>query len=230
MPSSNLRLAAFSLAALAAILLWDVSGLDLPLARAMGGAEGFPLRDTWILATLLHAGARDIAWLVFVALCLQVAWPVGVLRQVPSARRVQIVVSAMIAWALVGLMKYRSHTSCPWDLEAFGGVARHLSHWASWSAADGGPGRCFPAGHATAGFAFVGGYFALRRDLPELAARWLACALAAGALLGVVQQLRGAHFLSHTLWTAWLCWVASWACDPWFAPRERPAPTVAIRR
>jgi len=25
--------------------------------------------------------------------------------------------------------------------------------------------------------------------------------------------VRGAHFMSHTLWTGWLCWVTGWLCD-----------------
>jgi membrane-associated PAP2 superfamily phosphatase len=46
-----------------------------------------------------------------------------------------------------------------------------------------------------------------------VARRWLIAALAAGLLLGLVQQLRGAHYLSHTLWTAWICWAVGFAID-----------------
>ena len=46
---------------------------------------------------------------------------------------------------------------------------------------------------------------------PQLAQRWLALALAAGCLFGAAQQLRGAHFMSHPLSTACICWVAAWA-------------------
>jgi membrane-associated PAP2 superfamily phosphatase len=31
-----------------------------------------------------------------------------------------------------------------------------------------------------------------------------------GFILGISQQMRGAHFMSHTLWTAWLCWTVGW--------------------
>mgnify|MGYP003449324878 CR=1 FL=1 len=37
-----------------------------------------------------------------------------------------------------------------------------------------------------------------------------------GFALGAVQQLRGAHFMSHTLWTAWICWTLGWLADPLF--------------
>ena len=88
---------------------------------------------------------------------------------------------------------------------------------------DGGAGRCFPAGHAAAGFSFVGGYFALARDTPRAARWWLAVALVMGLLLGLGQQMRGAHYMSHTLWTAWLCWTVGLAIDMGMARRQRSA-------
>jgi len=117
-----------------------------------------------------------------------------------------------VALGVVSSLKSLSATSCPWDLAEFGGVARYASHWAL-GMVDGGGGRCFPAGHASAGFAFVGGYFALRRRQPRAARLWLAASLAAGLVLGGAQQVRGAHFMSHTLWTGWLCWTTGWLCD-----------------
>ena len=217
MQLSTLRVALASALALIAILLWDLSGLDLALALASGGPQGFPLREEWLLTTVMHDGARHLAWLVVVALCLAVIWPVGPMRQLPTGRRLQLAATALLASGFITLLKSGSHTSCPWDLHQFGGVATHVSHWAGWTANDGGAGRCFPAGHAAAGFAFVGGYFALRGTLPRLARAWLAAALLAGLALGIAQQLRGAHFMSHTLWTGWLCWMAAWLTDPLFA-------------
>jgi membrane-associated PAP2 superfamily phosphatase len=46
---------------------------------------------------------------------------------------------------------------------------------------------------------------AWRRHDPRVARGLLAAALLAGALFGGVQVLRGAHYLSHVLWSAWLC-------------------------
>jgi membrane-associated PAP2 superfamily phosphatase len=220
MHSSTLRRAWFTAGALAAIIAWDISGLDLPLSLLAGGPSGFPLREHWLLAQVLHTGARYAAWVLILLLCLASVWPVGPLRKLPAPRRVQLVASAMFATGLISLLKSASHTSCPWDLHEFGGIARHVSHWAGWMDYDGGAGRCFPAGHASTGFAFVGGWFALREDLPGLAGAWLGLALAAGLALGVAQQLRGAHFMSHTLWTGWLCWMAGWMADPLFSRRH----------
>ncbi len=208
---------AAALALLALPLLWDLSGLDMALAQRMGGPAGFALRENWWLRQVLHEGARQAAWLLGIVLCLGVAWPFGPLRRLAWPRRLQLALSVLLATGVVSLVKSASHTSCPWDLAQFGGVAHHQSHWLGWWLGDGGPGRCFPAGHASAGFAFLAGWFALRRDLPRPAAAWLVAALMAGLLLGLVQQLRGAHFMSHTLWTAWVCWMVGWAVDQAFA-------------
>ena len=193
------------------LLAWDASGLDLVLAHWFGTAQGFALRDHWLFTTVLHEGARRLSWLLVVGLSLAVWWPVGVLRQLDRWQRLQLVVSILLGLALVVAIKRISSTSCPWDLAEFGGLARYVSHW-RFGLVDGGGAHCFPAGHASAGFAFVGGYFVLRDRAPRAARIWLAAALTAGLVLGVSQQMRGAHFMSHTLWTAWLCWTVAWAC------------------
>jgi membrane-associated PAP2 superfamily phosphatase len=79
-------------------------------------------------------------------------------------------------------------------------------------------GACFPAGHALSAFAFIGGYFAWCGVDRRIARRWLLAVLAAGGWIGLTQQLRGAHFLSHTLWTLWICWTLAAALH-WLAGR-----------
>lgn len=203
------------------LLAWDASGLDMALARLTADASGFPLREHWLLFSVLHEGGRRLAWLLALLLCLGVWWPWGPLRRLRRWQRLRLAASTLLAVLAVSLVKNLSVASCPWDLQAFGGVARHLSHWSLRS--DGGAGRCFPAGHASAGFSFVGGYFSFREHHAALAHRWLAAALAAGLVLGIAQQLRGAHFMSHTLWTGLLCWLVAWGTHRcWFCePREQ---------
>lgn len=196
-------------------LAWDASGLDLPLARLAGSHAGFPWRDQWFLSTILHEGGRRLAWVLALALCLGVWWPVGPLARIPQNRRLQLAVSTLLGALAVSLLKSGSHTSCPWELTEFGGLAHYASHWSL--APDGGAGRCFPAGHAASGFTFVGGYFAFRHTAPRTARLWLAGALAAGLVLGLGQQWRGAHFMSHTLWSAAVCWATACLVDATWA-------------
>ncbi len=210
--ANNRRFLLWTLGALACLAVWDAGGLDLALARYFGDATGFPMRDQWFFVHVLHEGARRLGWLLVLFLTLSVWWPWGILRRVDASARLQMAVSALVALAMVSITKNLSNTSCPWDLAEFGGVARYASHWAL-GMLDGGGGRCFPAGHASAGFAFMGGYFALRRTQAPAARWWLAGAVVAGLILGGAQQVRGAHFMSHTLWTGWICWTTGWLCD-----------------
>jgi membrane-associated PAP2 superfamily phosphatase len=206
------RLLTWTLLALACVVAWDLGDQDLRLAHWFGSATGFPLRDDWLFTRVLHEDARRLGWFLVLLLSLAVWWPVGLLRRLDMGERLQMAISALLALGTISVFKSFSHTSCPWDLTEFGGVARYASHWAL-GVLDGGGGRCFPAGHASAGFAFIGGYFALRRKAPQAARWWLAASLLAGLGLGFAQQVRGAHFMSHTLWTGWLCWTVTWMCD-----------------
>jgi membrane-associated PAP2 superfamily phosphatase len=145
------------------------------------------------------------------------------------ASRVQLALTVLASVLAVSLLKQASHTSCPWDLQEFGGMAHYVSHW-SWGVRDGGPGGCFPAGHASTAFAYLGGYFVLRRVAPRIALAWLAAALVGGLLLGVTQQLRGAHYMSHTLWSGWVCWTVGLAIDTVIRRARRSTDVVALQQ
>jgi len=194
------------------VLLWDASGLDVPAARLFGTAQGFVWSQQPAFVLLLHTTPRAIGWALLLALGWGAWRPWGFLRAVPAPDRWQLLLSIVLALLTVVTLKRLSLTSCPWDLQEFGGAAHYVSHW-RWGIVDGGPGHCFPAGHASAGFAFVAGWFVLRRTLPAVAQRWLLAALLSGMVLGLAQQIRGAHYFSHTLWTAWSCWVVGWIVE-----------------
>jgi membrane-associated PAP2 superfamily phosphatase len=211
-PRGRAALWPWTLGAFTLLVAWDASGFDLVLARLTANSHGFGLRDNWVTAVLLHDWMRQLALVAGLWLLTGIWWPLGVLRQLPRGGRVQWAAGLLLGLALTSLLKQSSRTSCPWDLSEFGGVATYLSHWA-WGVGDGGPGHCFPAGHASAAFAFIGGFFVLRPVSARLARRFLALVLLAGLALGLAQQLRGAHFMSHTLWTAWCCWSAAWSVD-----------------
>jgi membrane-associated PAP2 superfamily phosphatase len=189
--------------ALALLLAWDLSGLDLAVTRLVAGATGFAWRDPWVTRVLLHEGGRVLAWLLLGLLVVNVWRPF--IDGPTRAERLRWLLVTLACVIAVPALKRVSATSCPWDLAEFGGMAAYVSHW-RFGFGDGGPGHCFPSGHAVSAFAFLSGWFELRRHRPRLARRWLAAVLALGVLYGGTQFVRGAHYLSHTLWTAWFCW------------------------
>jgi membrane-associated PAP2 superfamily phosphatase len=209
---------ALTLALLALLLLWEASRWDLVLAGWYGTAAGFALRDAWWTRQLLHDGGRALGWAALAA-CAWFAWSGGIRRR----ERFYWLALVLAGLLLVPALKRVSETSCPYELARFGGHVPYLPHW-PWSGADGGPGHCFPSGHAVAAFAFLPLYFQWRGERPRLARSVLLAVLTAGALFGWAQLARGAHFPSHSLWSAWLCWVigvagaqrarSSFAADP----------------
>lgn len=202
------RWGVWAVLSLLALLLWDASTLDLATSRWFASGQGFLWRDHWVLSELLHKGARTASRIFLLIFILTMVWPVGAQRLLTMRERVSWVLCTLLVLLVVPLIKHFSLTSCPWDLAEFGGAARWVSHW-SWGVTDGGPGGCFPAGHASTGFAFLTGYFWLHAKAPKAARWWLVVVICVGLVLGVAQQIRGAHYMSHTLWTAWLCWVAA---------------------
>lgn len=210
--STSPRLLAGSFGSLFLLLAWDYSGLDLAMAHWFGSAAGFAFENHWFWRGLLHDDFRPLPWLFELGLLVAIVRPFGAMGRLPALRRVQLALTTLVALLVVSNIKLHSSTSCPWSLHEFGGVASYVSHWA-WGVRDGGDGGCFPAGHASAGFAFIGGFFAFRQVLPKTAQRWFAGAMLSGLLLGLAQQVRGAHYMSHTLWTAWFCWITAAAID-----------------
>jgi membrane-associated PAP2 superfamily phosphatase len=196
---------------LALLLLWDGSRGDIAVMRLFGTPAGFAWREAFLTSTLLHQGGRLLGWAVGLAWALDCWRPLW--RGGPSrAERLGWLAVAIGCLLLVPAIKHASHTSCPWDLHDFGGAAHHVSHWAL-GVADGGPGHCFPSGHASAAFAFLAGYFLLRDSHPGAARAWLAGVLGFGLLFGLAQVARGAHYPSHGMWTAWICWAACVGAD-----------------
>jgi membrane-associated PAP2 superfamily phosphatase len=194
------------------LLTWDSCGVDLPLSRLFGSAEGFPWRNHWLLEKVLHDGAAWCARALFVVLGLNVAYPLPLIGAMPRILRLRWWLMSLLCALAVALLKHYSLVSCPWNLVEFGGTARHLPHSsmaAWWGAGDGASGRCFPAGHVSNAFAVVGGTLALREVSRTAARWWLAAVCAAGLALALTQLVRGAHFASHSLWTAWICWTLS---------------------
>jgi membrane-associated PAP2 superfamily phosphatase len=204
------------------LVVWDISGLDMRIMQHWGSPHGFALTHAFWMQTVLHEGGRDVGWFALLLTCIA-AWrgAFGI-----RAARWRAAIATMLGCVLlISFIKHHSLTSCPWDLREFGGKAQYISHW-RWGLKDGGGGQCFPSGHASTGFAFFSLYF-LWRDIDIVKAKWaLRTVLSSGLIFGAVQMMRGAHYPSHTLWTAWICWTFTAVCCRWAWPKlkESQAP------
>lgn len=100
---------------------------------------------------------------------------------------------------LVSALKGITRIHCPSELQRYGGSEQYRKFT---SLAPATPQKvrphCFPAGHASGGFALVSLYF-LKTNW-----RWFLVFFGYGWTMGLYQMLKGAHFLSHTLATMFL--------------------------
>ncbi|MHB8912350.1 MAG: phosphatase PAP2 family protein [Lysobacter sp.] len=198
-----------ALAALA-VILTAFHG-DQWLADRLYAWQGhrWPLRSAFITEDLIHIIGRDLSTAVWLGVLA--AWVVTRFRPGLSSWRVplaSLLVSTLLATAVVAWIKSWSNMDCPWDLTRYGG-AREYVGLLSLRPVGMPRAACFPAGHASAGYAWMALYFFFLATRPQW--RWLglAAGISLGLLFGVVQQLRGAHFLSHDLWTAAICWACA---------------------
>lgn len=170
-------------------------------------AGNFPWRDNWFASVLMHQWMKPL----FIGMGLT---PLAVLtidkaasQRLLGARQrlcLKVVFLSFLAVTLsVSVLKRISMHACPWDVQRYGGSFPQLRIFDTLPP-NVPPGRCFPAGHASVAL-----------WLPSIAIWWLprsratagmvfAAGFLPGLALGWVQQLRGAHFLTHTLWSAWI--------------------------
>jgi membrane-associated PAP2 superfamily phosphatase len=95
-----------------------------------------------------------------------------------------------------------------------------------------GSAQCFPAGHASGGYAWLALYFFLLAVKPQWRGWGLAVGLGAGLVFGISQQLRGAHFISHDLAAIAICWTCAVVLHrvfwrPESLPSQRSHPDMA---
>ncbi len=70
-------------------------------------------------------------------------------------------------------------------------------------------GQCFPAAHASSGYALIAFWFVFRERNRRWAHFGMAAGILGGLIFGIAQQSRGAHFVSHDVWSAFLVWAIS---------------------
>lgn len=206
----HLRLPLILFALLATLLA--TSSADLVVAHALFFNEASSKwigADSWWTNQLIHHdGGLLIRSLAAGALIL---WTTTWWRpQWRELRRpaLYFFLSMGLSVGVVGLLKSLTNVDCPRDLSEFGGAFPfiHLFQHRPEALRHA---RCFPAAHASSGYALVALYFALRERSRWASRLGLASGLIMGLIFGIAQQARGAHFVSHDVWSAWLVWTLS---------------------
>lgn len=188
----------------------DMAVADLIYAM---GDKSWVLKDDFIVSGVLYSAGQLASKVAWVGVCIAwIACRFKPGRAGLQSRLARLAVSVLVSVLIVSLMKGTTGVHCPWDIIRYGGDALPGD----------GAGRCFPAGHASGAYAWLAlGFFFQSRRGQRLA---IGGAILVGIIFGVAQQLRGAHFLSHDLWAAAICWAVSVSIAAlWKLPEGRGA-------
>lgn len=192
-------------------LLWlsRYSRLDIELADYLFDPlkHDFPWRHAWLTEAFGHVWLK-MALIVFGSvIVLACLWDAirPFRRWSPGFRtRMRVLAFAVVLVPLiVGGLKQASALHCPWDIDRYGGTSPYLRLFDVLPAGVK-PGKCFPAGHATSALWLVALAVFWLPHRPRKALLVGCVTLTFSFAVGWMQQMRGAHFLSHTLWSMWI--------------------------
>ena len=117
-----------------------------------------------------------------------------------------VLLSAIFVPSTIGILKNNTNMPCPKNDIYYGGVYPKTAVWERYPADFVKPKvKCWPAGHASGGFALLSLFFVFRRKRNRLIG--LGVGLVAGWSTGLYKMIIGDHFLSHTVLTMIIAWL-----------------------
>lgn len=206
--ASQVALAFLGLAPALITLLATLTDLDLRLADAVFDVrlQAFPWRHAWLAEQFSHVLLKRVLIGLAVIMIVMAMW--DLVRPLPWShiRRVQVRIVAMSAALtplIISALKQVSSSHCPWDIDRYGGTAPYIRLFDALPAGVE-AGHCLPGGHASSALWLISAAVFFLPARPRLAVTTFALMLALGMAVGWLQQMRGAHFFTHTLWSAWI--------------------------
>lgn len=119
-----------------------------------------------------------------------------------------VVFSAVLIPSIVGALKAQTDMPCPRDEIIYGGLYPQTKVWECYPddvLSKGHPLKCWPAGHASGGFALMSLFFLFKKRKNQYIG--LGIGLVVGWSMGIYKMLIGDHFFSHTFITMVLAWL-----------------------
>jgi len=118
-----------------------------------------------------------------------------------------VLLSCIAVPMAVGGLKAVSNTPCPKDITHYNGRYPHVGFLDSYPENFVQTERqlCFPAAHASGGFALLSLFFLFKTRKNKIMA--LVAAMSTGWVIGLYKMLIGDHFLSHTIVSMLMAWL-----------------------
>ncbi|MEJ2619364.1 MAG: phosphatase PAP2 family protein [Candidatus Thiodiazotropha sp.] len=165
-------------------------------------------RDDELTRLLFYDGIKK----VYIAFTIVALISLFFIKRVPALKiykqgMIILLISCISIPLLVGGLKAVTNTPCPKNIGHYGGDYPYVSVFSKYpkNFHNTKKVKCYPAGHASGGFALLSLFFLFRKRRNRLLA--LGFALVIGWTIGLYKMFIGDHFFSHTFITMLLAWL-----------------------
>jgi len=193
------------------LFIFQYSNIDIKVQEHFynfSTSEWIWSRNEPISKLLLYTGLKKILiiFALTVLFMLILFWKKKFVQKYKTGMII-IVLSSIIVPSTVITLKNETNIPCPKNIEHFNGKYPDIKVFDSY------PNdfvqkrkiRCWPAGHASAGFALMSLFFFFKKRKNQIIA--LLFALSIGWIMGSYKMIIGDHFLSHTIITMFISWL-----------------------
>lgn len=199
-----------AIALILSVIFFGLSGTDVWVQNHFYN----PINHQWlldhdepVLKFIFYDGIKRliIVFNVLILIGLIIWWKKPFLVQYRRGL-VIVVLSAIFVPVVVGSFKALTNLPCPKNLEIYGGNYPHTCVWEKYPSTfcQEGKIKCWPAGHASGGFALLSLVYLFRTRKAKMIAGSVAMVI--GWSMGTYKMLIGDHFLSHTFITMMMAW------------------------
>ncbi len=165
-------------------------------------------KENYWLQLIFYSGAKKV--IVAVGCGLLILWLLSWKKSalIPHRRPIGLLLLALIfVPATIAGLKNLTNIHCPWSIHRYGGSVPYIKLFEPYPTEfkSERPGKCFPAGHPSGGFAFLMLFYLFS----SRSAQWLGLSfgLSLGWIMGIYQMLKGAHYFSHVVISMLLAWI-----------------------
>ncbi|HUH42377.1 MAG TPA: phosphatase PAP2 family protein [Sulfurimonas sp.] len=161
-----------------------------------------------LLDTVFYTGVKKVIILftVFILFLYLYSFKASAIKLKEYRSGLLIVwLSVAIIPFVIGLLKATTNVPCPCDSILFGGNYPYINVLDSMPQEILKKFKCYPAGHASGGFALMSLFFLFKSRRNKILA--LTVALTIGWSMGLYKMFLGDHYLSHTIITMLLSWL-----------------------
>jgi membrane-associated PAP2 superfamily phosphatase len=118
-----------------------------------------------------------------------------------------VLLALILVPLLIGFLKAITNIPCPKDIQDYGGIAPYVTLFMGYpdSFIQAKVFKCYPAGHASGGFALMSLFFLFHSIRAKLIGLFIGLSL--GWLTGGYKMLIGDHFFSHTFVSMLVAWI-----------------------